>query len=266
MPYGRPTNDSFADHSWEVAPDSEADVRFDERDQEGVEKNYTYHVDRGQFNLLMLQNAERLGAKVYEGIGVGGVDLGSEDEPTTVRFRLGKKVALKAKMVVDCSGRQTVLGRQLGLRIQDEVFDQFALHTWFDNFERGTDRSDYIWIHFLPITNTWIWQIPITDTVTSIGIVTQKKNFEGRKGKREEFFWDSLMKRPEIFEKVKAATQLRPLRVEADYSYNNTQICGDRFAMVGDAARIVDPIFSSGVSIALSGAVHCARDPSSFRE
>jgi FADH2 O2-dependent halogenase len=66
--------------------------------------------------------------------------------------------------------------------------------------------------------------------------------------------------RPEIFKKLKAAKRIRPLQIEGDYSYSMSQITGDRFVMIGDAARFVDPIFSSGVSIALSSAKFAAAD------
>ena len=85
--------------------------------------------------------------------------------------------------------------------MQDDVFDQYAIHTWFDNYDRRVlsrkgDQRDYIFIHFLPISNTWIWQIPISDTVTSIGVVAQKKNFAKSKSDREKFFWESVASRP----------------------------------------------------------------------
>ena len=244
------------DHDWEgLSQECEAAIRFDERKQEGVERNYTYHVDRGKFDMIFLQHAKNLGADIYEGIRVRKVDFGDNGGPATIKFQLGKQeIGTRVKMVVDCSGRQTILGKQLGLRIQDKVFDQYALHTWFDGYDRGTDRATYIWIHFLPITNTWIWQIPITETVTSIGVVTQKKHFQGKKSERDEFFWNAIKSRPDIYKKLTASEQVRPLTAEADYSYGMKQIVGDRFALVGDAARFVDPIFSSGVSIALSSA------------
>ena len=89
-------------------------------------------------------------------------------------------MSVNCKMVVDCSGRQTFLGNQLKLKVKDTVFDQYAIHSWFDGYDRKVfakrdTNLDYIYIHFLPISNTWIWQIPITDTVTSLGVVTQKK-------------------------------------------------------------------------------------------
>jgi FADH2 O2-dependent halogenase len=254
------------DHDWEgLEADSFADIRFEERAQPGVDKNYTYHVDRGKFDLLLLQHANRLGATVYEGIRVQRVDF-SHPDYAEVRFALGRKeIGTRVRMVVDASGRQTFLGIQEKLKVRDTVFDQFALHSWFEHYNRrivmkNDEQRDYIFIHFLPITNTWVWQIPITPSITSIGVVTQKKNFAKSRESREEFFWTCVATRPELEEGLKKALQLRPLKEEGDYSYAMKQICGDRFVLIGDAARFVDPIFSTGVSIALNGARFASRD------
>lgn len=243
------------DHDWDgLSPECDVGIRFEEREQEGVNKNYTYHVDRGKFDLALLQHAEKLGASVYEGVTVRGVEFG-DGAPSRIHFDMGRQdIAVRVKMVVDASGRHTFVGKQLGLRVQDAVFDQYAIHAWFDGYDRGTDRAEYIWIHFLPVTNTWVWQIPITDTVTSIGVVTQKRHFKGSMQDRDAFFWSCVQARPKLYERLRAAEQVRPFTVEGDYSYSMKQICGDGFALIGDAARFVDPIFSSGVSIAMSSA------------
>jgi 1H-pyrrole-2-carbonyl-[peptidyl-carrier protein] chlorinase len=234
-----------------------ADFQFSEREQEGVAMDYTYHVDRGKFDLMMLQHAHELGATVWEGVRVPGVDFSGETPE--VAYTVGKKEAkFSARMVVDASGRNTLIGDQEGWKIKDPVFDQFALHTWFDGYDRGTvakeGREDYIYIHFLPVSNTWVWQIPITDTITSIGVVTQKRHFARRKSDQEEFFWTNLETRPDFAGALRDATQLRPLKTEGDYSYAMTQIVGDRIMLIGDAGRFVDPIFSTGVSIAMNSA------------
>jgi FADH2 O2-dependent halogenase len=241
-----------------LAPDCNVDIRFDERQQAGVDKNHTYHVDRGKFDLMLLQHAHRLGATVYDGIKVSAVDFGPK-EPI-VRFNMGQKeMGVSAKMVIDCSGRNTFLGNQMKLKIKDPVFDQYAIHTWFDGYDRRAfakkdAQLDFIFIHFLPISNTWIWQIPITDTVTSIGVVTQKKNFAKSRQDREQFFWDAVGTRPLLREKLRQADRMHAFKDEGDYSYAMKQLCGDRFMLVGDAGRFVDPIFSTGVSIALNSA------------
>jgi FADH2 O2-dependent halogenase len=183
-----------------------------------------------------------------------------------IRFDMGRQeVGIRVRMVVDASGRQTFLGIQEKLKVRDPVFDQFAIHTWFDNYDRRTTQkkegqADFIYIHFLPLSNSWMWQIPITDTITSIGAVTQKKNFAKSKETREEWFWECVGSRPELLTALRQAKQIRPFKEEGDYSYSMKQICGDRFVMIGDAARFVDPIFSTGVSIALNSARFASRD------
>ncbi len=238
--------------------DDFTDILFAERKQEGVNQNYTYHVDRGRFDLLFLQHANKLGATVYQGFGINKVEL-NEGELPKLHFRMGgKDMFVTVKMVIDASGRDAMLGTQLGVRVKDSVFNQFAYHAWFDNYDRENpkhpNKKEYIFVHFLPITNSWIWQIPITETITSIGIVTQNVHFPKTKEGREKWFWDTVDSRPDIAEKLRKATRIRPFKEECDYSYAMKQICGDRWALIGDAGRFVDPIFSSGVSIAMNGA------------
>lgn len=252
--------------SWEgLSPDCHVHVRFAEREQPGVDRNYTFHVDRAKFDLMLLQHAHELGATVYEGIRVQNVDFSEPGRPR-LNLALGaKNTHLNVRMVVDASGRRTLLGNQLKLRIHDAVFDQYAIHAWFEGFDRramakSAALDDYIFIHHLPLVNSWIWQIPISETVTSIGVVTQKKHFAKSKQAREAFFWHCLESRPEIAELLRKATQLRPLKEEGDYSYAMKQICGDNFVLVGDASRFVDPIFSTGVSIALNSSRFASAD------
>ncbi|WP_435104733.1 NAD(P)/FAD-dependent oxidoreductase [Arhodomonas sp. AD133] len=242
-----------------------AEILFNERDQDGVDRDYTFHVDRGKFDRILLEHASELGATVYQGVRVRGVDF-SEPDARTLHVKIGQKdVPVRVRMVVDASGRQCFLGKKLKLKEVDPVFDQFAVHTWFDNYDRSTvttnpDKVDYIFIHFLPVTNTWVWQIPITETVTSIGVVTQKKHFKQANKNREEFFWECIGTRPELYDALQAADRVRPFTAEADYSYGMKQICGDGYVMIGDAARFVDPIFSSGVSVAVNSARIASED------
>jgi FADH2 O2-dependent halogenase len=257
---------SLFDHDWEGLPlGSTADLAFQERDQPGVDQIYTYHVDRGKFDQLLLLHGHQLGAKVYEGVTVQSVDF-SDPQLAHINYSIGnKQVSTSVRIVVDASGRKTLLARQLKWRVTDPVFDQYAIHTWFEGFDRKAvayreNLDNYIFVHFLPITNSWVWQIPITDSVTSIGVVTQKKNFAKSRESREQFFWDCLETRPELFEAAKAARQMRPFTDEGDYSYASQQLAGDRLVLVGDSGRFVDPIFSTGVSIALNCSRFAHRD------
>jgi flavin-dependent dehydrogenase len=242
-----------------------AEVLFSERDQPGVDRDYTFHVDRSKFDLILLKHAEESGAKVFQGVRVNRVDF-SDPNQVTLTTRVGpKELDITTKMVIDASGRKTMLGNQLKVKEMDPVFNQYAIHTWFDGFDRkalavNKDQADYIFIHFLPVEDTWVWQIPITDTVTSIGVVTQKSKFAASKQEREEFFWATVGSRPELLDALKNSQQIRDFKTEGDYSYGMRQICGDRWVLIGDAARFVDPIFSSGVSVALNSARIACQD------
>ncbi len=257
------------DHDWdgldkiEAHPDGPV-LRFEERDQ-GLGQDYTYHVDRSKFDTLLLQHAHQLGADVYEGVRVSRVDFSDASRPRIEYDIAGRKGETSCDVVVDASGRRTLLGNQLKVRIRDDVFDQFAIHTWFEDFDRlawsqKTSQEDFIFIHFLPLTNSWIWQIPITDRITSVGVVTQRRTFAKTKASREDFFWECVGSRPKVAQKLREAKQLRPFKEEGDYSYAMSQIAGDRWLMVGDAGRFVDPIFSTGVSIALNSSRFAHKD------
>jgi len=253
-------------HGWEgLEADDRADIRFEERQQPGVDQNYTYHVDRGRFDNLLLHQARKFGAQVVEGVGVKDVDF-SQGFPR-IKYAIGKKEeSVSCKIVADASGRKTFLGNRLKLKVMDSVFDQYAIHTWFEGLDRlasmkkgDRQKGDYIYVHFLPITNSWVWQIPITETITSIGVVTQKRHFKAASN-REQFFWECVSSRPELHDALKKANQVRPFTEEGDYSYAMNQITGDNWLMVGDAGRFVDPIFSTGVSIALNSARFAQKD------
>lgn len=249
------------EHGWEgLEVENTADIRFEERKQQGVDQNYTYHVDRGKFDNLLLHHARGFGADVFEGVAVRDVNF---DGPfPEIRYQMGQReIGCRVRIVADASGRRTFLGNRLKLKLKDEVFDQYAIHTWFDGLDRtatmgkgSTQKGDYIYVHFLPISNSWVWQIPITDTITSVGVVTQKKHFAKAKSEREEFFWHAVSSRPELHDALRKSAQVRPFTDEGDYSYAMQQIAGDGWVMVGDAGRFVDPIFSTGVSIALNSA------------
>ncbi|MGA9532460.1 MAG: tryptophan 7-halogenase, partial [Anaerolineales bacterium] len=137
----------------------------------------------------------------------------------------------------------------------DPIFDQYAVHAWFDGVERGQGpTADYIHIFFLPVERGWAWQIPITSTRTSIGIVTERSEFKKFKAQDNDFFAHYARSNDALARAMKDAVQVTPFKSDGDYSYSMEQFVGDGWIMVGDAARFVDPIFSSGVNIALYSA------------
>jgi 1H-pyrrole-2-carbonyl-[peptidyl-carrier protein] chlorinase len=244
-------------HDWKdyQPPDSEAPIRFSESQQEGVNQDYTYHVDRGRFDLLLLKHAEKLGSQVYQGAKVVQV-LFDGDRACGVRVRIaGQEIDVPAKLVVDASGRQTLLGRQLRIKKNDPIFDQYAVHAWFENLDkRNSQTADFIHIYFLPVERGWAWQIPITETITSVGIVAEREVFRKSGMDLETYFNHYVTSNPDLAQAMAPARRVNELKVEGDYSYSMERFVGNGFMLVGDAARFVDPIFSSGVSIALYSA------------
>lgn len=242
-----------------------ATIRFDERPQRGVPRDYTFHVDRGRFDHLLLDHAAASGADVFEGVRVPRVRFADPRRPElTCRTPAGTST-VRVRMVADASGRRTLLGTQLGHKVTDPVFDQYAVHTWFEDLDRaalatGGAHPDDIVVHFLPLRHAWVWQIPISDRVTSVGIVTRKRDFTEARTDLAAFFWQVVGLRGDLRQALAEARQVRPFKPEGDYSYAMREICGDGLVMIGDAARFVDPIFSSGVSVAMNSARLAAAD------
>lgn len=245
--------------AWHAPNGKEFGVPFDQIKQDGINQIYTYHVDRSKFDMLLLKNAEKLGSRVYQGVHVKKV-LFEDDRAVGVRVGIaGKEVNIPAKLVVDASGRATLLGNQLKIKQKDPLFDQYAVHAWFTGVNRVSGPShDYIHIYFLPVERGWVWQIPITEDITSIGVVADKKVFRQSFSDLETYFYTNLKSNPDLIEAMQNAIRINEFKAEGDYSYVMEKFVGDGFMLVGDAARFVDPIFSSGVSVALYSAKFAA--------
>lgn len=246
--------------SWHApANRGKVSIEFGEFPQEGIDQDYTYHVDRGKFDNLLLKHAEALGSKVYQGVHVKQV-LFEGTYAKGVRVTLaGQTMDVPADIVVDATGRQTLLGRQLGVKKKDPIFNQYAVHAWFEGVDRGQDEcADHIHIYFLPVERGWVWQIPINDTITSMGVVAEKEEFKKANKDLKGYFYSQIETNNNLQEAMQNAVQINDFRTEGDYSYSMTQFAGDGYVMIGDAARFVDPIFSSGVSVALYSAKYAS--------
>lgn len=245
--------------AWHPPSGRQFSIEFREFPQEGVNQDYTYHVDRSKFDQLLLEHAERLGSKVYQDVHAKKV-LFEEGRVVGVRARLGpSETELPCNMVIDASGRHTLLGRQLRLKKKDPIFNQYAVHAWFEGLDRGAKpSSEYIHIYFLPVERGWVWQIPISEDITSVGVVVDKKVFVQAHLDLEEYFNTHVQMNVDLAKALQNARRVNDLKAEGDYSYSMERFVGDGWMLVGDAARFVDPIFSSGVSVALSSAKFAA--------
>ncbi|HEY1769876.1 MAG TPA: NAD(P)/FAD-dependent oxidoreductase [Chthoniobacterales bacterium] len=234
----------------------EAAIAFNEFPQEKIHQDYTYHVDRKKFDLLLLKHAESLGTKVYQGVSATKVLFDENNYARGITIRVAnQEIEVPARVVVDASGRATLLGKQLKVKKNDPIFDQFAVHAWFKNVDKGKmASSEYIHIYFLPVKRGWAWQIPITEEITSMGIVAEKEVFKTSKMDPQGYFDKYVASNPDLAEAMRNAIRVNDYKLEGDYSYKMDTFAGNGFVLIGDAARFVDPIFSSGVSVALYSA------------
>ncbi len=242
--------------SWH-APNQQGKVTivFADFPLEGVDQPHTYHVDRSRFDLCLLKHAEELGSKVIQGVAVTQV-LSNDGQVCGVRARVGdQEVDFSCKIVVDASGRDTFMGRHLRLKKKDPIFNQYAIHAWYENVERvHHPNGEDIDIYFLPLERGWVWQIPINDDICSIGVVVEKKHIKQAHMDLEKFFYDQIKTNHNLAAAMKNARRVNEFKTEGDYSYSMKKFVGDGYILIGDAARFVDPIFSSGVSVALHSA------------
>lgn len=242
---------------WSVWFDT-AEIRLDFRDLDGV--GHAYHVDRAKFDDLLLQHAREHGSRVLTGVPVESVEFNRHGAATGVTAKVGRsRLTLKSRWVVDATGRQALLGRQLQLIRPDPEFHQFAIHSWFagvDGHHNGA--AHFTCLHLLPIPRGWAWQIPLGGDVTSIGVVTDHRHFVKAGADMDRFFRWAIGLNPLLAQRMKAATRLREYRLDGNYSYTMERFVGDGWLLIGDAAFFVDPIFASGVSVALHSAKFAA--------
>ena len=244
---------------WHAPNGREFSIEFGEFPQPGIDQTYTYHVERSKFDLLLLKHAEALGSKVHQGVRVQKV-LFDGDQACGVRAVIaGEEVDLPCKVVVDASGRGTLLANQLRMKTKDPIFNQYAIGAWFEGVDRGSKpKSDYIHIYFLPVERGWAWQIPINDKITSVGVVAERDVFRQAKQDVETYFAHHANSNAGLAKALASAARVSGFNHEGDYSYSVDRFVGDGYVLIGDAARFVDPIFSSGISIAMYSAKYAS--------
>lgn len=231
-------------------------ITFADAPQPGINQDFTYHVDRGRFDALLLRHAADKGAEVVEGANALAVLFDDDGRACGVRVRvLNREFDLTARYVIDASGRRCILGKQLGLLERDALFNQYAVYSWFTGVTvPREDQWNYIFVHFLPVERGWVWQIPISRELSSVGVVAEKGEFHRRRRDHAGFFEELIGLSNHTRHLMAGAQREMPYLVEGDFSYRMRRIAGPGWMLTGDAARFVDPIFSSGVSVALASA------------
>ncbi len=233
---------------------------------------YAYEVQRGEFDDLLLHNARKLGAEVHEESEVRDVVFhperhsaspGAIDGPgvsVRVQPKDGDEYTALAQVFVDATGRDTLLGTRHGLKETDAlVTTNMACFTHFENARRqsGTDEGNITIVLF---EGGWWWFIPFLGKLTSVGCVLQKEFTLSHRGlSPEDLFQKALDHSPEMAKLLEGATRVRPIGTTGNWSYRCKQFYGDRFLLVGDAAAFIDPLFSTGVLMAVAAAKFAAK-------
>jgi FADH2 O2-dependent halogenase len=149
------------------------------------------------------------------------------------------------------------MATKLGLKQKDPSFNQFCIYSWFKGVKKPPERFDgFTLFYFIGLNKAWSWHIPLRNDVCSMGVVVDKDDFQ-KSGKDTEEFFYSLVRRNRTFtHAMQDAERIRPWWIEGDYSYKIDTFTGPGWLIVGDALRFVDPIFSSGVDVALFSSLY----------
>jgi flavin-dependent dehydrogenase len=225
-----------------------------------VTKPKTVQVCREVFDKILLDRARELGVDVREGYRVNAcefaqdsvtLDFAASDDGVTGRVRV--------RALVDATGRNGLLARKFNLRTDEPLLANIAVFSHFKNVPRlAGDRPDDIRLVSRNDAG-WFWLIPISKELMSVGVVVPKSLYmQLPKGSPEEMLDRAIADTPVLAELMRDATREWPVRVEKDFSYSASAYAGDRWILAGDAGSFLDPVFSTGVSIAMESGIEAA--------
>jgi flavin-dependent dehydrogenase len=189
------------------------------------------------------------------------LDVAFDSDGVALRFADAEGVEhmVRVGVVVDASGRAGVVVKRFGRHESDPLLLNIAVHAQYEGIPRDTGRRAGDIRMFTRPDMGWLWLIPLSDTVTSVGAVIPRAVHLGEaKPTAEESLDHYLAATPAAGPLFEPARRVSPARFDADYSYLATRMAGDRWVAVGDSAAFLDPIFSTGVLLAMQGGLEVA--------
>lgn len=232
-------------------------VKFYFKDGFRSQRDQAYQVTRSDFDKLLLDHSRENGAEVCEETEVTRIDFADDRVKLEIESANDGRSNIEARYLLDCSGRQTLLGSRFKVKKTYDHLQKFSVFAHYENIDRLPEK-DATLIRMVRGLDRWFWMIPLTETRTSIGVVMDTKAFRGTKLSPEAALEKFIAEQPLMAERMKTAVRVSPVYSATDYSYRNLQLTGDRWLMVGDAAGFIDPVFSSGVFLALMSAEKAA--------
>ena len=225
---------------------------------------YAWQVRRSELDDILFRHAAASGAVTHEGCRVRTVRFDADGADVSAVLDDGAERHWRAHFVVDASGRDTLLANQFGLKQRNQKHNSAALFGHFRGARRlQGQREGNISIFWF--AHGWFWFIPLADGTTSVGATCWPTYLKTRDKPLEAFFADTIALCPELSERLRGA-ELLDGRVHAtgNYSYASTQCQGERWLLLGDAFAFVDPVFSSGVHLAMTSAFEGAQVVEAF--
>ena len=235
---------------------SESGTKFYFKDGYRSQTDHAYQVTRGDFDKVLLDHAAECGAEVHEETSVDRVEFSNDEVELGIKCN-GSFHSIRARYVIDASGRTSVLGRKFKIKKTYDHLQKLSIFAHYDGVWRaeGIDGTLTVLIRAI---DRWFWLIPLSAERTSVGVVLDSEAFRNSKLRAEDFLEQALSEQPIIAKRMTDARRVSQVYVEADFSYRSARLHGDRWLLAGDAAGFIDPIFSSGVFLAVFSGELCA--------
>ncbi|PKO35442.1 MAG: hydroxylase [Betaproteobacteria bacterium HGW-Betaproteobacteria-7] len=217
---------------------------------------YAYQVRRAEFDTILIRNAANKGVEVHEGCKAKSVDFQADNTALVcAEHDDGRLTEYKARFVVDASGRDTFLANRFQIKHRNPKHNSSAVYGHFAGARRHDGQAEGN-ITIFWFEHGWFWFIPMMNDVTSIGMVTWPY-FMKTKGERslQQFLMDGIARCPALAARLKSATLVNEIEATGNFSYVSERNHGSNYLLLGDAYAFIDPVFSSGVLLAMNSGI-----------
>jgi len=222
-----------------------------------VRRPQTYQVPRGEFDRMLMERAREVGVDVREGCRVTACEFAPDAAILDFVTDIPGRVRVQA--VVDATGRQGLIARKYNLRADEPLLANIAVFSHYKNVPRLSDGCPNDIRIVARNDSGWFWLIPISAELMSVGVVMPRNLYtQLPDGSPEERLAQAIADTPVMVELMRDAEREWPVRVEKDFSYSASAYAGDRWILAGDAGSFLDPVFSTGVSIAMESGIEAA--------
>ncbi len=212
--------------------------------------SWTWQVPRAEFDKTLADTVEKMGVPVSYETTVTGIEFKGTDSVTTVEDIEGKKTAIEARFIVDGSGYGRVIPRLFNLERPSNLSPRKTLFTHVVDVKRSMDDEPNRITIIVHQKGIWIWVIPFSDGKTSVGFVGEPGFFEPFTGSNEEQLRALIATEPYLSERLKDVEMVFEPKVLESWSATSSTFHGDGFVLTGNVTEFLDPVFSSGVTLA----------------